>query len=465
MNELFKQIPQVSKLLEDPQIAAFLDVFFQQEIKTEIEKSLKYFRKQIKNKMLTKLAYRDVVKNIVNRLKTKNKYSLRKVINGTGTIVHTNLGRSLLSDTCLEHVVDVCSSYNNLEYNLEYGCRGSRYEHVEEMMASIVGSESCLIVNNNAAATMLCVAEVAANKEVVVSRGELVEIGGSFRIPEIIELSGAILKEVGTTNRTHLHDYELATNDNTAMYLKVHPSNYTIQGFTKNVSNEDITTLAFKMNGNRSDKIITMEDIGSGVLIDLSAKGLKEKTVQESLSSGIDLVTFSGDKLLGGPQAGVIVGKRYLIEKIKRHPLVRALRVGKMTIAALEATLREYFDEKNAIESIPTLKMIYKTEESLYNEAKTLSDKINNLGKISSEVIKLDSTVGGGALPLSQLPSYGVSIAYANLSVEKIETILRKNQTPIIGRIFNNQYVLDVRTLCGEDIDIIVNALCRLGER
>lgn len=465
MNDLYKQIPQVSKILEDPEISIFFSDFFQQEIKSEIEKVLNSIRRKIKNYDIRKIDYREIISEIVQNLKNKQKYSLRKVVNGTGTIVHTNLGRSLLSKKVLEHVSEVCTSYNNLEYDINKGCRGSRYDHVEEMMAKIVGSEACLIVNNNAAATMLCVAAFAENKEVIVSRGELVEIGGSFRIPEIIELSHAILKEVGTTNRTHFRDYENATTENTAMYLKVHPSNYSIQGFTKEVSNEEIVTLARKMNRNRTENIITMEDLGSGVLIDLSSIGLREKTVKESVKSGIDLVTFSGDKLLGGPQAGIIVGKKVLIEKIKRHPLVRALRVGKMTIAALEATLRYYYDESTAKKSIPTLNMIYKDKDYLYNYALNLSQEINklNISKLTCEVIELDSTVGGGALPLSQLSSFGVKINIGKLSVDNIEKLLRKNIIPIIGRIFNDQYVIDVRTLCEGDEDIIVDALKNMG--
>lgn len=465
MNTLYKQIPQVSKLLEDPQIYFYFCEFFHEEIKAEIEKSLEELRENIRNKTITEINYDDVVLNIVNRLKQKNKYSLRKVVNGTGTIVHTNLGRSLLSKQAIDNVVTICSSYNNLEYNLEQGCRGSRYDHVEQMIANIVGSEAALVVNNNAAATMLCVGAYGENKEVVVSRGELVEIGGSFRIPEIIEVSQAILREVGTTNRTHARDYENATNEETAMYLKVHPSNYQILGFTKNVSNDEIVNLAHKMNQLRDKKIITMEDLGSGAIVDFSSYGLlKENTVKESVQSGIDLVTFSGDKLLGGPQAGIIVGKKEFIDNIKRHPLCRALRVGKMTIAALEGTLRNYYDEKQAMKTIPTLNMIFKDTDTLHKQAVELSKKINKFESVNSEVISIDSTVGGGSLPLSKLPSYGVSIQYKNLSTTLVEKFMRDNKIPIIGRISNEKYVIDVRTLNDEDEEIIIQALNSQGD-
>jgi L-seryl-tRNA(Ser) seleniumtransferase len=457
---LYKQIPQVSRLLEDEKIFAYTCEFFHHEIKEEIEKSLAYFRSQIKNNDLTEFSYDDVVADIVSRLSHKNPYSLRKVVNGTGTIVHTNLGRSLLSKRAIENVVAVCLGYNNLEYDLEMGSRGSRYDHVEQMIASLVGSEAALVVNNNAAATMLSVATFGENREVIVSRGELVEIGGSFRIPDIIEVSQATLKEVGTTNRTHIQDYEKATNERTAMYLKVHPSNYRILGFTKEVSNDDIVNLAKRMNENRENKIMTMEDLGSGVLIDFSAYGvIKENTVKESLKSGIDLVTFSGDKLLGGPQAGIIVGKKEYISQIKKHPLCRALRVGKMTIAALEGTIREYYDEKKAIQTIPTLKMILKDKDELYQQAIQLSERINELNGFTSQVIPVDSTIGGGSLPLSQLPSYGVTISHELLSIVEIEQFLRLNKIAIIGRMLNNQYVLDVRTLCEGDEAVIIKAL------
>lgn len=466
MNALYKQIPQVSKLLEDPQINKFLFDFFHQEIKEEIEKSLKDIRVKIRNKTITEINYDDVVRNIVNRLEQKNKYSLRKVVNGTGTIVHTNLGRSILSKQAIDNVVTVCTSYNNLEYNLKQGCRGSRYVHVEQMIASIVGCEAALVVNNNASATMLCVAAFGENKEVVVSRGELVEIGGSFRIPEIIEVSRAILKEVGTTNRTHARDYECATNEATAMYLKVHPSNYRIQGFTKNVSNDEIVALANKMNKSRDKRIITMEDLGSGVFVDFSSYGvIKENTVRESVQSGIDIITFSGDKLLGGPQAGIIVGKKEFIDQIKRHPLCRALRVGKMTIAALEGTLRDYYEEKQAVKSIPTLNMIFKDANNLHKQATELSKKINELSsEVNSQVISIDSTVGGGSLPLSKLPSYGTTIKHKNLSSQGVDKLMRQHHIPIIGRISNEQYVIDVRTLCQGDETIILQALKRQGD-
>lgn len=460
MKELYKKIPQVSKLIQDEEITKFFSEFIRGEVKEEIENSLNEIRKKIKEKKITDLSYGYVKRDIVNRLSSKNKYSLRRVINGTGTIVHTNLGRSLLCDEAIKNVTEVCCRYNNLEYDIDNGKRGSRYSHLEDMVAKIIGCESAMVVNNNAAATMLCVAAFATDKEVVVSRGELVEIGGSFRIPEIIEVSNAILKEVGTTNRTHVKDYRNATNENTSMYLKVHPSNYRILGFTKTVTNNEIVKLAREVNQNREDKIVTLEDLGSGVLIDFEKHNfIKENTVKESLESGIDLVTFSGDKLLGGPQAGVIVGKKEFIEVIKKHPLCRAFRVGKMTIAALEATLRLYFDDNTAISKIPTLNMIFKDQKVLLNEARKLSDEINSFTNFNSSVIEVQSTVGGGSLPLSEISSYGVTINRDNFSLQEIDKLLREYKIPIVSRVFNDNLYIDVITLLNGDRDVIVNAL------
>ncbi len=459
MKELFKKIPQVSKLLDDVEIQNASRKLFHAEVKNVIEKNLLEIRMDISNGKITDLEYDCVKKRIVESLLSENEFSLRRVINGTGTVVHTNLGRSLLSKRAIDNISNVCSGYNNLEYDLEVGERGSRYSHLEATVADVLGCEAALVVNNNAAATMLAVGAFSKNKEVIVSRGELVEIGGSFRIPDIIEASNAILREVGTTNRTHIADYEKAINEETAMLLKVHPSNYSIQGFTKEVTNREIVELATKHNAEKGLELVTVEDLGSGALIDFSKyQGIKENTVTDSLKSGIDLVTFSGDKLLGGPQAGIIVGKKRLIEAIKRHPLTRAFRVCKMTIAALEATLRVYYDEKEAIKELPTLNMLFKNESSLKKDANALAKKINELGAVS-RVINLDSTVGGGSLPLSKIPSYGCTVEIKGNSAQQIENKLRKNKFPIIGRIINDQYCLDVRTLLKGDAKEIVEAV------
>ena len=461
MQNLYQKIPQVSSLLEMTQIKSYLSVFFYAEIKMVIEESLATFRAKINAKALNDINQTMIVEDIVNRLDQKQKYTLRNVVNGTGTIVHTNLGRSLLSNQAIENVVRVSTAYSNLEYDLEKGERGSRYSHVEKMITNLVGSEAALVVNNNAAATMIAIAAFSEAKEVVISRGELVEIGGSFRIPEIIKVSGAHLKEVGTTNRTHLEDYADATSEATAMYLKIHPSNYQIQGFTKAVSNEALVALAKTQKASLNQDIITMEDLGSGALIDFSQYGgIKENTVTASLESGIDLVTFSGDKLLGGPQAGIIVGKKRLIDKIKKHPLCRALRVCKLTIAALEGTLRDYYDEAYATQSIPTLKMMLEDQTALHQKATDLVNTINTtFNHPLSYVTEVDSTIGGGALPMSKLKSYGVVLDVKEMSANTIFNHMKAHQTPIIGIIRDEHYLIDVRTLQENDTKHILEAL------
>jgi len=355
----------------------------------------------------------------------------------------------------MERVVEIASEYSNLEYDLEQGKRGSRYSHIEDIICRITGAEAALVVNNNASAVMLILSTLAKNKEVIVSRGELVEIGGSFRVPEVMEQSGGKLVDVGTTNKTHLWDYETAIGEDTSVLLKVHTSNYRIVGFTESVSIEELVKL-----GNKRD-IPVVEDIGSGVLIDLSKYGLSyEPTVQESISRGVDIVSFSGDKLLGGPQAGIIVGKKHLIDKMKRNQLTRAIRVDKMTIAALELILREYLDEDNAIRNIPTLRML----TIQLNEINIKAEKLYNLiiKNVDNLSIKIDddfSQVGGGSLPLEQIPTKVLSIKSECFSINKMEEKLREFTVPIITRINNNNLLIDLRTIEEKDFDIIVEGI------
>lgn len=440
MKELFKQIPQVAKILEDKDVLKKTSLFYLSEVKEEVEKELEVIRNQIKNKEITELSYDIVIERILRRIDTRDVYSLRRVINATGTVLHTNLGRAVLSQNVLDNLQSVLGNYSNLEFNLETGSRGSRYAHINESMAKLIGAEDCLIVNNNAAAVMLAMQAFGYQKEVVVSRGELVEIGGSFRIPEIIEASGAIMKEVGTTNRTHLKDYKRAINENTGVLLKVHPSNFEIQGFTK-----EVTALELKELG-----VLVIEDLGSGVITDLKQYGLNERTVQEAIKE-VDLVTFSGDKLLGGPQVGVLAGKAELIEVLRNHPMTRALRVDKMTIAALEAIMRDYKGKKQT----PTEEMISLDLVTLAKRAEWLKA---NVSTFDIEVIDCDSTVGGGSLPTSKLKSIGVSIK-GDISLNKLEEKLRKNHIPIIGRIYKEQFILDMRTLLNDDLEIIRDCL------
>lgn len=385
--------------------------------------------------------------------------NLKRVINGTGVIAHTNLGRAPLSESILSYLTEIAIYYSNLEYDLKEGKRGSRYSHVEELLLELTGAEAGLVVNNNASAVLISLNTLAKGKEVIVSRGELVEIGGSFRIPEVMEWAGCYLREVGTTNKTHLHDYERAINENTALLLKVHKSNYAIVGFVKEISIEELVSLGRRYN------LPVMEDLGSGSLIDFSKYGLqKEPTVQESIRKGVDIVTFSGDKLLGGPQAGIILGKKIYIEKIRKNPLNRAVRIDKLTLAGLEATLRLYRDENQAIEHIPVLRMILEKPETTKKRARKLLAKISKISdNLEAHLVKTIAKTGGGALPLLDLPSYGVAIRFKNLSAKELQKLLRNQSPPVIGIIEEDKFVIDAKCLFDRDLDEITEIFKRLS--
>jgi L-seryl-tRNA(Ser) seleniumtransferase len=377
------------------------------------------------------------------------------VINATGTIIHTNLGRSLLSASACEGLLQAGGNYVNLEYDLERGDRGHRDQITEPLLQRLTGCGASTVVNNNAAAVLLTLNTLGRGKEVIVSRGELIEIGGAFRIPDVMEASGAILREVGTTNRTHLRDYENAINENTALLLKVHPSNYKIVGFTMTPEIEEITEL-----GNRYG-IPTMEDLGSGTLIDLTKYDLPyEPVVRERVEAGVDILTFSGDKLLGGPQAGIIVGKSDLIQKIRKNPLMRALRVGKLTIAALEATLRLYLNEDNLTEKLP---MLYRCTRSI-DELRIIAEKlVTLLREIFGEAIAVTveeshAQIGSGSLPTETLPSLAIVLESQHISAEALAASFRAQSRPVIGRTQSDRFWMDVRTIGEQELDWIVDA-------
>ncbi|MCD6273284.1 MAG: L-seryl-tRNA(Sec) selenium transferase [Deltaproteobacteria bacterium] len=387
--------------------------------------------------------------------------NLKRVINATGVVVHTNLGRSLLAKAALENMAEIAGGYSNLEFDLLNGRRGSRYSLVEDILCEISGAESAMVVNNNAGAVFLSLDTVAPQKEVIVSRGELVEIGGSFRIPDVMEKSGAILKEVGTTNRTHLKDYKNALSENTGLLLKVHTSNYSVVGFTAAVSLEQMVEL-----GNKH-RLPVMEDLGSGTFVDFSKYNMtKEPTIQESVASGADIITFSGDKLLGGPQAGIIIGNKIIIDRIKQNPLARALRIDKLTLAALEITLRLYREPEKAVKAIPTLQMLTIPLSDIKNRAEKLAKLLSDIEEpdfnksgLSVNVANISSRAGGGALPLLDLPSKAVRISIAGISANSIEKAMRRNDPPIIGRIEDDLFVLDLRTIHNEELAFIVSAI------
>ena len=381
-------------------------------------------------------------------------FNLKRVINATGVVVHTNMGRSLLPESVARHVAEISSRYSNLEFDLEIGARGSRYSSVEDILCEVSGAEAAIVVNNNAGAVFLSLETLAKGKDVIVSRGELVEIGGSFRIPDVMARSGARLVEVGTTNRTHLSDYEGAIRDETALLLKVHTSNYSIVGFTAEVSLKDLVALGAKYH------LPVMKDLGSGSFVDFSKYGLiKEPTVQETVAAGADVVAFSGDKMLGGPQAGIIVGRKDPLERIKKNPVNRALRIDKMTLAALEATLHLYRDESKAVSAIPTLRMLTLPPKVIANKAKRLRNRLRKQGndRLEAVIIDASSRVGGGALPLQELPTRCVSVRIKGLSANRIERIMLGATPPIIGRIENDLFVMDMRTVQDEEIAMIAS--------
>lgn len=382
--------------------------------------------------------------------------SLRRVINATGVIIHTNLGRSLLPPRAMDRINVTGQYYSNLELDLETGKRGSRYQHVETLLCELTGAEAALVVNNNAAAVLLALETMARDKEVLVSRGQLVEIGGSFRIPDIMRRSGAFLVEVGATNRTHLHDYQEAISEQTALLLRVHCSNYRIVGFTSEVSPAALVQLG------RAHNLPVMEDLGSGCLINLQSYGLgEEPTVQESIASGVDLVTFSGDKLLGGPQAGIIVGKKAYIDLLKRNQLNRALRIDKFTLAGLETVLRLYLDPAQAIEEIPTLAMLAAPENVIHERAQTLLAQCTGwvTELATCTVVSTAGQVGGGALPERDLASWAIAVRPLRGTVSALEQRLRRLSVPVLGRMENDCLILDMRTVANEELPLVVEAL------
>jgi L-seryl-tRNA(Ser) seleniumtransferase len=386
------------------------------------------------------------------------------VVNGTGVIIHTNLGRSPLAEEARRAVELVGRYYSNLEFDLAAGRRGSRYSHVEGLLCDLTGAEAGLVVNNNAAAVLLTLETLARGREVVVSRGELVEIGGSFRIPDVMARSGAVMVEVGTTNKTHLRDYEQAIGERTAALLKVHQSNFHILGFTEEVLLPDLVRLAAQSG------LPVLEDLGSGSLIDFSIYGLrKEPTVQEAIAAGAAVVTFSGDKLLGGPQAGLILGRKALVDRIKSNPLNRAVRIDKFTLAALEATLRLYLDEETAMRRIPILGLIRESYKRLRSRASRLRRRLAVAAGEAVEIGLADgvSRIGGGALPFQELPTRLLAIRPKAMSVNALGKFFLGRPVPIIGRIEEERLLLDVRTLDPEDTPILVQALAELasGER
>lgn len=392
---------------------------------------------------------------IASRLDALKRNNLRQVVNATGILLHTNLGRAPLPEEAIENIINVSRGYSNLEYNLETGKRGVRYDHVTDVLRELTGAEDALVVNNNAAAVLLVLNTLSNGMESIVSRGELIEIGGEFRIPEIMKKSGAVLREVGTTNRTRLADYEKAIGENTALVMKVHPSNYRIMGFTEEAELSELVGLGRKMN------IPVFNDLGSGCLIDLEQFGLmKEPTVQEIVKTGADIICFSGDKLLGGPQAGIIIGRSDLIGDIKSNPLNRALRIDKLTLAALESTLRIYLKPEDALKKLRGLQCLTESVEDVAKRARKLCSILRRLvlRDISLEIREGKSLSGGGALPLQEIPTVLIVLKSEKLKAEHIEKALRNAEIPVITRIMEDEVLMDLRTISESEYKIIEKA-------
>ena len=471
-----RQLPQVEELMHAPQVHA-LEALVPRNILVECaRRSIDEARQRI-------LAGTDDAADAAAIADAACAYalsnlrpSLRRVINATGVVLHTNLGRSALAEEAVAAVTEAARGYSTLEYSTDTMARGSRHNHVEHLICSLTGAEAAIAVNNNAAAVMMVLSEFARGHEAVVSRGELVEIGGSFRIPDIMAQSDARMVEVGTTNKTHAIDYERAITPDTAMLLKVHPSNYRLVGFTESVSKAELRRIADAENARRraaaeasgaleqAPQLLVYEDQGSGAFMRLEVFGeYAEPTVRESLAAGCDLVSFSGDKLLGGPQAGIVVGRRELIERLKKNPLARAMRLDKMTLAALEATLRIYLEPDEALKKIPTLRMLTEPAEDVKERATTLLHALRKqvtARQAHLEVVEETGRAGGGSLPMCDIDTYCVRIEFKCGCAQDCERFLQqKRRVPVIGRIKKEAVLLDARTISADDIPEIAQAL------
>lgn len=458
--ELLLSIPAINDFLETEYSQILIKKFSRTKFLEVLRKELNKIRCSIlsDNKEM-KIEKADLEINIIldsvaRSLDIEAKKGLIKVINASGVIIHTNLGRSLLAKSAIKKAVTAAGEYSTLEFNLDTGERGYRYKKIKEILKDLTGSESAVVVNNNAAAVMLVLKSIFEGKELIIARGEMVEIGASFRIHEVMENSGVILKEVGATNKVYLKDYLSVISENTGAIMKVHSSNYRIKGFTHFVKTEKIVEAAHR-NG-----LPVIKDLGSGILYDLSNYGLSpEPTVKEDLEAGIDILTFSGDKLLGGPQAGIIVGKEKYISQIESHPLMRALRIDKITLAALEETLRLYYDFDQAVKQIPTLNLITEKIDKVKNRAQKLYSLLKRPVNTAIEIIESKAKVGGGAYPLDDIDSFALSIGFSKKNINDFAYKLRNLETPVIARIEKNKLIFDLKTVKKDQIITLANAI------
>ena len=458
MQDILRRIPKIDEVLQNQRLVLFYGTTPRSVIVESVRETIDNLRKEILSGNTEGLDNEEALMDeIVDSIIAKKKKTLRRVINATGVVLHTNLGRAQLSKAAAQAVMDIADNYSTLEYDLKKGTRGSRQDIVENIVKKVTGAEAAMVGNNNAAATMIVLASMARGKEVVVSRGELVEIGGSFRIPEVMSESGAILREVGATNKTKVSDYERAYDPElTAAFMKVHTSNFRIIGFTEDVSLPDMVALG------REKGVPVIYDMGNGLMVDLQRYGVNEPTVMDALKADPDVILFSGDKLLGGPQGGIIIGKKKYIDQMKKHPLARAFRVDKMTLAALEATFYQYLDMDKAMKEIPTLAMISASREELQDKAADLIRALQEKApEYEYDTEAVTDQVGGGSAPANYLEGIAVSIRNTGLTAEQMERRLRKAEVPVIARISHEHILLDVRCIKEEEYALVAEAVAQ----
>jgi len=458
--DVLRLLPSVDQMLRKPEVQDMMERHARATVTEVIRRVLQETRQSIMedeyNGEISAGAIEGrLVRALDERLKKESRGNLREVINGTGVVIHTNLGRSPIAERAVDDLARLSGVYVNLEYDLQSGGRGSRHDIVRDLLRGITGAEDCMVVNNNAAAVLLVLSAMASGKEVIVSRGELVEIGGSFRVPEVMEQGGARLVEVGTTNKTYIEDYRRAINENTGLLLKVHTSNYRICGFTRQASREELAALG------REFGIPVVEDLGSGMFVDLGEYGIgHEPTVQDSIRSGMDIVTFSGDKLLGGPQAGIIAGRKEYIRKIAKHPLARAVRVDRLTLSVLESTLRIYAESERVVERIPVLSMLTMPVDRLKRRAERLVELLAGIEPYAEIAVETEySQVGGGSLPLERIETRVLSVLPKSMTLNQLEEGLRMANTPVIGRIARDRFLIDVRTVFDHQLPMLAKML------
>lgn len=453
-NDLLRQLPRMDELIEALNLH---DGPLRPIAKTIISDYLSRLREQIQSGQCKSISRDEIVMELKKLLDLMTAERFIPVINGTGVVLHTNLGRSTISKVILDEAVEILYRYNTLEYNVKEGKRGSRYDTIESLICLLTGAESAIVVNNNAAAVMLVLSSLASNREVIVSRGEMVEIGGSFRIPEVMKLSGALLKEIGTTNKTHLSDYRDAMSEATGLVMKVHTSNYKVMGFTSSVDSVELSLLC------ENAGVPVYEDLGSGLLYDLGKHGLgDEPVIQQVVKNGIDIISFSGDKLLGASQCGIILGKSKYIDKMKKNQLLRALRIDKFSLAVLERTLRRYFYDKEAISSIDTLRRLTQSEAEIEAAVNGfLSHLSEDYDTERLKVISLYSEVGGGAMPMVEMPSFGLEFTAENPN--DLQQGMRKLRVPIVSKIMEDKVVLDFRTIGKDEYSELIEGLLTLN--